>query len=172
VVLEGLKRAVTRFLKGGGTYEAAVRQFVRELQRELIKADVNVKLVFELTRRIEERARKEEPPPGASRRDWFLKIVYEELTRLFGGEKEPNVMPPKTPWVMLLVGVQGSGKTTTAGKLALYYVRRGYKVAVIAIDPTSPISKGSLLGDRLRMQEYSLEEGIFIRSILWKHKLP
>lgn len=138
MVLEGLRSAITKFLKGGGTYEAAVREFVRDLQRELIRADVNVKLVFELTKRIEERARREEPPPGVSRRDWFVKIVYEELTRLFGGEREPSVTPPKTPWIMLLVGVQGSGKTTTAGKLAFYYIKRGYKVGLVSTDTYRP----------------------------------
>jgi signal recognition particle subunit SRP54 len=138
VVLEGLREAVRRFVKGGGTYEAAVKQFIRDLQRELIRADVNVRLVFELTKRMEERARREQPPPGISRREWFLKIVYEELTKLFGGEKEPRVLPPKTPWIIMLVGVQGSGKTTTAGKLAWYYGRRGYKVGLVSTDTYRP----------------------------------
>ena len=138
MVLEGLRDAVSKFLRGGGTYEAAVKQFTRDLQRELIRADVNVKLVLQLTRRISERARREEPPPGVSRREWFLKIVYEELTRLFGGEETPDVLPPKTPWVIMLVGVQGSGKTTTAGKLAKYYTKRGYKVGLVGTDTHRP----------------------------------
>ncbi len=137
-MLEGLRSAVVKFLRGGGTYQKAVEEFIRDLQRELIKADVNVKLVFQLTRRIRERAMKEEPPPGASRRDWFIKIVYEELSELFGGEREPVVEPRKTPWIILLVGIQGSGKTTTAGKLALYYVKRGYKVGLVSTDTYRP----------------------------------
>ncbi len=137
-MLDGVRKAVAKFLKGGGTYEKAVQEFLRDLQRELIKADVNVRLVFDLTRRIKERASKEKPPPGASRREWLVKIVYEELTRLFGGEQEPRVTPPKTPWTILLVGVQGSGKTTTAGKLAYYYARRGYRVALVAADTHRP----------------------------------
>jgi len=138
MVLDNIRKAVTRFLGGGGTYERAVKEFVRELQRELLRADVNVKMVFELTRRIEKRAKEERPPPGFSRREWFLKIVYEELTRLFGGDREPQVLPPKVPWVILLVGVQGSGKTTTAGKLALYYIKRGYKVGLVSTDTYRP----------------------------------
>jgi len=137
-LLEGVRKAVAKFLRGGGTYEKAVQEFLRDLQRELIKADVNVRLVFELTKRVRERAAREQPPPGASRREWLVKIVYEELTRLFGGEREPQVLPPKTPWVILLVGVQGSGKTTTAGKLAYYYGRRGYRVALVAADTHRP----------------------------------
>ncbi|MCE4601141.1 MAG: signal recognition particle protein Srp54 [Desulfurococcales archaeon] len=138
MVLDGVRKAVAKFLKGGGTYEKAVQEFIKDLQKELIKADVNVKLVFQLTKKIKERASKEKPPPGASRREWFIKIVYEELAKLFGGDKQPKVTPPKTPWIILLVGVQGSGKTTTAGKLAYYYTRRGYRVALVSTDTYRP----------------------------------
>ena len=137
-MMDGIRSAVQKFLKGGSTYQKAVDEFIRDLQRELIKSDVNVRLVRDLTRKIRERALREEPPPGASRRDWFIKIVYEELSELFGGDREPQVLPPKTPWIMMLVGVQGSGKTTTAGKLALYYARRGYKVGLVAADTFRP----------------------------------
>ncbi len=136
-MLEGLREAVRKFLSGGA-YEKAVEEFIRDLQRELLKADVNVKLVLELTRKVKERALKEEPPPGASRRDWFVKIVYEELSRFFGGDRDPVVDPPRRPWVILLVGVQGSGKTTSAGKLALFYSRRGYKVGLVSTDTYRP----------------------------------
>jgi len=137
LVLDGLRSAVTKFLRSTSTYEKSVNEFIKDLQRELLKADVNVKLVLELTRGIKERALKETPPPGASRRDWFIKIVYEELARLFG-EEEPRVKPPRTPWIIMLVGVQGSGKTTTAGKLAYYYKQRGYKVGLVAADTHRP----------------------------------
>ncbi|MEB3817043.1 MAG: signal recognition particle protein Srp54 [Desulfurococcales archaeon] len=158
MVLEGLREAVARFLKGEGTYEAAVKQFTRDLQRELIKADVNVRLVFELTKRISERARREEPPPGASRREWFIKIVYEELVKLFGGDREENPLPPKTPWIILLVGVQGSGKTTTAGKLALYYARRGYRVGLVSTDTYRPAAYEQL--ERLAREAGALFYGM------------
>ncbi|MEB3844640.1 MAG: signal recognition particle protein Srp54 [Desulfurococcales archaeon] len=138
MVLDGVRSAVKKFLKGGGTYQKAVDEFVRDLQRELIKADVNVRLVFQLTRRVKERGLKEEPPPGASRREWLVKIVYEELANLFGGDRVPDVLPRRTPWILLLVGVQGSGKTTTAGKLARYYARKGYKVGLVAADTYRP----------------------------------
>ncbi len=138
MVLDGIRKAVTKFLKGGGTYQQAVEEFIRDLQRELIKADVNVRLVFQLTKRIKERALKEQPPPGASRREWMIKIVYEELSELFGGDRIPDVEPKKTPWIILLVGVQGSGKTTTAGKLARYYIKKGYKVGLVAADTYRP----------------------------------
>jgi len=137
-VLEGLREAVRKFLGGGRSYEESVNEFIRDLQRELIRADVNVTLVKQLTDRVRERALKQEPPPGVSRRDWFLKAVYDELVSLFGGEGEPRVMPRKLPWVILLVGVQGSGKTTTAGKLARYYSSRGLRVGLVSADTYRP----------------------------------
>jgi signal recognition particle subunit SRP54 len=138
LVLEGLREAVRKFLGGGRSYEESVNEFIRDLQRELIRADVNVALVKQLTDRVRERALKQEPPPGVSRRDWFLKAVYDELVSLFGGEGEPRVMPRKLPWVILLVGVQGSGKTTTAGKLARYYSSRGLRVGLVSADTYRP----------------------------------
>lgn len=137
-MLEGVREAVRKFLGGGRSYEESVNEFIRDLQRELIRADVNVALVKQLTDRVRERALKQEPPPGVSRRDWFLKAVYDELVSLFGGEGEPRVMPRKLPWVILLVGVQGSGKTTTAGKLARYYSSRGLRVGLVSADTYRP----------------------------------
>ncbi|MEN2999112.1 MAG: signal recognition particle protein Srp54 [Acidilobaceae archaeon] len=159
-MLEGLRDAVRKFL-GSGHYERAVEDFVRDLQKELIRADVNVKLVLELSKRIRERALKEEPPLGISRKDWFVKAVYEELSQLFGGDKEPGVEPRSRPWVILLVGVQGSGKTTTAGKLALFYARRGYKVGLVSTDTYRPGAYQQLktLAERAGAMFYGEEQG-------------
>jgi signal recognition particle subunit SRP54 len=137
-MLDNIRNAIKKFLSSTSTYEKSVDEFIKDLQRTLIRSDVNVKLVLELTRKIRERAAKEKPPPGASRRDWFIKIVYEEITNLFGGENEAEVLPKKKPYVIMLVGVQGSGKTTTAGKLAWYYKNRKYKVGLVAADTFRP----------------------------------
>jgi len=116
--LERIKEAVVRFVKGSDPYEQAVEAFIKELQKTLIQADVNVKLVYELSNKIREHARSSEPPPGFSRRDWFIKIVYDNLAELFGGDRSPSIIPPKQPYVVLMVGVQGSGKTTTCAKIS------------------------------------------------------
>ncbi|HDD26008.1 MAG TPA: signal recognition particle protein Srp19, partial [Acidilobales archaeon] len=137
-MLGGIKESIRKFIKGAGSYEKAVNDFIKELQKALIKADVNVRVVFDLTRRIREKALKTEPPPWVSRREWFIKIVYDELSQLFGGDKEPNVFPKRIPYVILLVGVQGSGKTTTAGKLALYYKKQGYRACLLTTDTYRP----------------------------------
>jgi signal recognition particle subunit SRP54 len=99
---------------------------------------VNVRLVFQLTKSIRERAFKEQPPPGVSRKEWLVKLTYDELVKLFGGDRVPDVKPPYTPYVIMMVGVQGSGKTTTVGKLAKFYRDMGYRVGVVAADTYRP----------------------------------
>jgi len=156
MVLEGVRKALSKFLRSDREYRDAVKQFIKDLQKELIKADVNVKVVFELTKRIRERALEEEPPPGITRKDWLITIVYEELTKLFGGEKAPSIKPPKKPWIMLLVGLQGSGKTTTAAKMAYYYKLEGYRVGLVAADTYRPAAYDQLkqLGDQIGVPVY------------------
>ncbi|MEJ2780701.1 signal recognition particle protein Srp54 [Stygiolobus sp. CP850M] len=143
-MLDNLKDAVKKFL-GSSDYNKAVNDFIKDLQISLIKADVNVKLVNELTTKIKNRLANEKPPSAIERREWFISIVYQELTNLFGGDKEPNVMPKKLPYVIMLVGVQGSGKTTTSGKLALFYKKKGYKVGLVAADIYRPAAYEQLL---------------------------
>ncbi|HDN75781.1 MAG TPA: signal recognition particle protein, partial [Acidilobales archaeon] len=135
--LDKLKELVSNFLRTSKPYERAVNEFIKELQKILIKADVNVRVVFELTKKIRENALKSEPPPGVLRNEWFIKVVYDSLIELFGGE-EVNTLPRKLPWTIMLVGIQGSGKTTTAGKLALYYKRKGYRPGLITTDTYRP----------------------------------
>ena len=154
--LEDIRRAVAKLLRRSGPYEAIVNEYVRDLQRALISADVNVRLVFQITRRIRERALKEQPPPGVSRREWLVKLTYDELVRLFGGDRVPEVRPPYTPYVIMMVGVQGSGKTTTVGKLARFYRELGYRVGVVAADTYRPGAYDQLkqLADRVGAMFY------------------
>ncbi|MCY0868495.1 MAG: signal recognition particle protein Srp54 [Desulfurococcus sp.] len=155
MVFDGIRNALARFLKGGD-YEKSVEEFMREFQKELVKADVNLKLAMELSSRIKERALKSEPPPGVSRREWFITIVYEELTKLLGGERKPIIKPPRKPWVIMLVGLQGSGKTTTAAKLAYLYKLEGYSVGLVAADTFRPAAYTQLkqLGDHIGVPVY------------------
>ncbi len=116
--------------------ETMVNEIVRDIQRALIQSDVNVKLVFELSGRIKERALKEELP-GMSKKEMLIKIVYEELVR-FLGEKESSIDVSRKPTKIMLLGLFGSGKTTTAGKLASYFSKRGLKCALIQLDVYRP----------------------------------
>jgi signal recognition particle subunit SRP54 len=155
VVFEGIKEALRKFL-GHEKYEEAVNEFIRDLQKELIKSDVDLKLVSEISSRIKQRALSEKPPIGVSRKNWFITIVYEELLRLLGGEKKPVVKPSKKPWIILLVGLQGSGKTTTAGKLAYFYKLEGYKVGLVSADTYRPAAYEQLkqLGEKIGVPVY------------------
>ncbi|HHI04258.1 MAG TPA: signal recognition particle protein, partial [Candidatus Woesearchaeota archaeon] len=107
------------------------------IQRALLQADVNVKLVFDLSNKIKERALKEETPAGLTKKEYLVKVVYEELVN-FVGKEEGKIEIKKKPTKIMLVGLFGSGKTTQAGKLAKFYTKRGYKVALIGLDTHRP----------------------------------
>ncbi|MEM1675223.1 MAG: signal recognition particle protein Srp54, partial [Desulfurococcaceae archaeon] len=160
MVLDGLRNALAKFLKSS-RYEEAVEDFIKDLQKELIKSDVNINVVVEISKRIRDRALKEEPPIGVSRKDWFITIVYEELTNLFGGSEKPNIKPSKKPWIMLLIGLQGSGKTTTAAKIAFYYKTEGYRVGLVSADTYRPAAYEQLkqLGDQIGVPVYGEPSG-------------
>ena len=115
-----------------------VKELVRDFQRALLQADVNVKLVMELSDNIEKRALEEKLPPGISRREHVVKVVYNELTRFVGEKPESLTIQPGRQNILMLVGIQGSGKTTTAAKLARYFQKRGLKPAVICADTFRP----------------------------------
>jgi signal recognition particle subunit SRP54 len=155
MVFEGIKEALKKFL-GQEKYEEAVNEFLRDLQKELIKSDVNLKLVSEISNRIKQRALSEKPPPGVSRKNWFITIVYEELLKLLGDDKKPSIKPPKKPWIILLVGLQGSGKTTTAAKIAYFYKLEGFRVGLVAADTYRPAAYEQLkqLGDKVGIPVY------------------
>jgi signal recognition particle subunit SRP54 len=133
-----LTDAIKKIFRASVVDEAAVRELVRDIQRALLQADVNVQLVLGISKRIEERALKENMPPGISRREHVIKVVYEELTRFIGDKPVPLNVEPGKRRVIMLVGIQGSGKTTTAAKLARFYQKRGVKPALICADTYRP----------------------------------
>ena len=114
--------------------EADIEEVVREIQRSLIQADVEIDLVMELSESIEQRALEEEPPGGTTARDFVLRIVYEEMVALVGESTDL----PLEPQTILLAGLQGSGKTTTAAKMAWWFSKKGLRPAVIQTDTFRP----------------------------------
>ena len=118
--------------------EKTVKELVRDIQRALLQADVNVKLVLEVSKRIEERALKEKVPPGVSRREHVVKVVYEEITRFLGEKSVSLKIEPGKRKVIMFLGIQGSGKTTASGKLAKYFQKRGLKTALVCTDTYRP----------------------------------
>ena len=130
--------ALRKVFKATVVDEATVKELVRDIQRALLQADVNVQLVLDISKRIEERALKEKVPPGIARREHVIKVVYEELTRFLGDKPEPLKVEPGKRKLVMLVGIQGSGKTTAAAKLARYFQKRGLKPALICGDTFRP----------------------------------
>ena len=156
---ESLHNALAKIFKSSMVDKKLVKELVIDIQRALLQADVNVKLVFEISRRIEERALNEKVPPGISRREHVLKVVYEELTRFLGEKPKPLNLKPKGVNLLMLVGIQGSGKTTTAAKLARYYQKRGFKTALICSDTYRPGALAQLrqLAEKINVPVYGDE---------------
>ncbi len=114
--------------------EEDVDEVVKQIQRSLIQADVDIALVQDLSDSIKARALEEEPPAGTSPRDWVLRIVYEELVELVGESTEL----PLEPQTIMLAGLQGSGKTTSAAKIAWWFSKKGLRPAIIQTDTFRP----------------------------------
>src|SRR5207245_5797035 len=133
----GLKATLKKIISSSAVDEALIKELSKDIQRTLIQSDVNIKHVFEITKNIEERSLKETPPPGLSRKDHIVKILYDELAKLLGTEDQFSFKPGKTNKV-LMIGIQGSGKTTITAKLAKFLARQGYRVAVIGADTYRP----------------------------------
>ncbi|KAA0002501.1 MAG: signal recognition particle protein [Thermoplasmata archaeon] len=131
---ESLRSAFRRVVNAPFVDKEVVKEVVKDIQRALIMGDVNVKLVLEVSRKIEKRALEEKPLAGMSNREHVLKILYEELSSILGKGKE---LPLKKQKIMM-VGLYGQGKTTTCGKIARYFQKRGMKVALIAADVHRP----------------------------------
>ncbi|UCH32897.1 MAG: signal recognition particle protein [Candidatus Bathyarchaeota archaeon] len=130
--------ALRKVFKAAVVDEAIVKELVHDIQRALLQADVNVQLVLNISKRIEDRALKEELPPGISRKEHVVKVVYEEITYFLGEKPVPLKMEQGKRRVLMLVGIQGSGKTTASAKLARYLQKRGLNPALICVDTFRP----------------------------------
>ena len=132
--LNALKDVIRKITRSTTVDKALVEEIVRDIQRALIRADVNVRQVKEISDAIKKRALSEDVLPSLNAREHVIKIVYEELLRGIGEGLE---IPLKKSRIML-VGLQGSGKTTTAAKIAKYFKDKGMKTAVVAADTWRP----------------------------------
>jgi len=130
----GLRKALAKITGAAIVDEKAVAELVKELQRVLISNDVNVKLVFELSKRIQDRALKKKPAGGVGAREHVAKVVYDELVALMGEKYEPRLEKQR----ILLLGLFGSGKTTSTAKLAKFYRDRGLSIGLICCDTYRP----------------------------------
>ncbi|MDP3918629.1 MAG: signal recognition particle protein Srp54 [Nanoarchaeota archaeon] len=149
-----LKGTLAKIAKSMFVDEKLINELVKDIQRALLQADVNVKLVFELSKSIKKRAIEEKAPGGVTQKEYLIKVVYEELVKFLGGEKnEIKVDKTKKPFKIMMVGLFGSGKTTSISKLAKYYMNRGFKVATVGLDVHRPAAPQQLkqLSDKLNL---------------------
>ncbi|MDO8643097.1 MAG: signal recognition particle protein Srp54 [Candidatus Woesearchaeota archaeon] len=142
---ESLKNTLNKISSALFVDDKLINELVKDIQKALLTSDINVKLVFELTKKIKDRALKEEPPGALSKKEWLIKIVYDELVA-FLGEEEIKVSLDENikPTTIMLVGLFGNGKTTTAAKLGKFYKKRGHTVALVSTDTWRPAAYAQL----------------------------
>lgn len=118
-----------------------IDSIVKDLQRALIQADINIHLVKEIGDKIRKEAENEKIK-GIERKEHLTKILHDEILALLGGEKYEIKIKKQTK--IMLIGLYGSGKSTTSGKLANYYSKRGFKVALLGLDTYRPAASDQL----------------------------
>lgn len=154
-----LQNAVSKIKGYGKITEDNISEMMREIRLALLEADVNYQVVKEFTNNVKEKALGEEVKRSIKPGDMFIKILNDELTELLGGEEKPLNLKGN-PATLMLVGLQGSGKTTTIGKLANYLRKKhAKKPLLVACDVYRPAAIDQLkqLGKQLNIEVY--EEG-------------
>ncbi len=134
---------------------------MRDIKRALLGADVNYKVAKKLIEDIREKSLGEQVIKSVSPAQMIVKIVYDELTELMGGEQKPlNLTPKKLPAIIMVAGLQGSGKTTFCAKLALRLKKNGKNPMLVAADVYRPAAIDQLkaLGLQVEVPVYSIDE--------------
>jgi signal recognition particle subunit SRP54 len=147
-------------LRGRGRLdEESVSKAMREIRLALLEADVNLQVVKEFVARVKERAVGEEVTKSLTPGQQVVKIVHEELTEVMGGGDSRLAFAPRGPTTILLAGLQGSGKTTAAAKLALMLRKEGKTPALVAADLQRPAAIDQLeqLGRQIQVPVFSEE---------------
>ncbi len=144
-----LGAALKKLVGASDVNEELIDSLCKDVQRALLQSDVNVRLVLNITQNLKKRCLDESPPKGLSRKDHIVSILYDELSRLMGyrGDKVTQnkqldsqiiSLKPGKLNVVLMFGIQGSGKTTVTAKLARWLTKHGYHVGVIGADTWRP----------------------------------
>lgn len=156
MVLDGLGKslrgAIGRITGATSIDETLIKDVVKDLQRALLQADVNVQLVLEITKKIEKRALEEKPAANKTPKDHVINIIYEELVNLVDNGEGLKIAPQ----TIMMVGLYGQGKTTTTGKLANIFNKKGFNVGLIGADVYRPAALDQLkqLGEKIGVDVY------------------
>jgi signal recognition particle subunit SRP54 len=155
-------------LKGRGTLdEEAITRAMREVRLALLEADVNFEVVKQFVAQVRERALGQDVQKSLTPGQQVVKIVHEELTELMGSGSSQIAFSPRPPTTILLAGLQGSGKTTAAGKLALLLKKDGHKPALVAADLQRPAAIDQLiqLGAQVDVPVYADERSDPVKAV-------
>lgn len=155
---EKLSNAFKFFKNKGKLSEADVKAGLREIKMALLEADVNFKVVKDFVKMVSERAVGAEVMESLLPAQQIVKIVNEELIKLMGTSQAKLTIAPKPPTVIMMVGLQGAGKTTHAGKLAGMYKKQGKKPLLVACDVYRPaaIKQLEVVGEKLDIPVFTL----------------
>lgn len=159
---EKLNNAFKKFRSKGKLTEADVKAGMREIKLALLEADVNFKVVREFIKIVSERAVGTEVLESLLPAQQVVKIVNEELTRLMGGSQSKLNIASKPPTVIMMVGLQGAGKTTHAGKLAGMYKKQGKRPLLVACDVYRPaaIKQLQVVGEKLDVPVFTMGDDV------------
>ena len=163
MAFEGLSsrlQAITKKIKGEARItESNMKEMLREVKLALLEADVNYKIVKEFINNVQEKALGQEVMKSLKPGEQVVKIVKDEMVELLGGTESKINISPNPPTAIMLVGLQGSGKTTTAGKLANLLRKQGKKPLLVACDVYRPaaIKQLQVVGGQLNIPVYSEE---------------
>jgi signal recognition particle subunit SRP54 len=155
-------------LRGRGVLdEEAISRAMREIRLALLEADVNLEIVRSFVAQVRERALGEDVAKSLTPGQQVVKIVHDELTALMGSGSSQLAFSPRPPTTILLAGLQGSGKTTAAGKLALLLQKDGRKPALVAADLQRPAAIDQLvqLGAQVGVPVYAEERKDPVKAV-------
>ena len=155
-LVDKIAGAFKKFKNSGKLTEADVKAGMREIKLALLEADVNFKVVKDFVAKVSERAIGSDVLESLMPAQQIVKIVHEELITLMGKENSKLVMAPKPPTVVLMCGLQGSGKTTHTGKLALMYKKQGKSPLLVACDIYRPaaIKQLQVVGEKVGVKVF------------------
>jgi signal recognition particle subunit SRP54 len=156
---ESLKDSLRKLLKISLVDKKLVDELTLDIKKSLISGDVNLELATKITESIKKRALEEKPKSGLTHREHVINIVYEELVKLLGAEPGKFEIKEK-PTRILLVGLFGSGKTTTAAKLAKLFKKQGLKVCLVQTDTWRPAAYEQLkqLSEKINIPFYGVKD--------------
>ena len=164
IVFESLSNkldTVFRNIRGQGKLtEKNMKDSLQEIRKALLDADVNYKVVKKFIAEVEKAALGEEVIQSVNPGQMIVKVVHDELISLMGGANAPLQMAKKAPTVIMMVGLQGQGKTTTAGKLALHLKKQGKKPLLVGADVYRPaaIQQLEIVAKQAEVESFSLGE--------------